>query len=502
MRQRVWRQRVRVQALGVQALGAVAVVCGAAVTGCDDDDSVVGTTRAAVALANHSATPALVKNVLPGVAVYSLLSSEDALPGSPGWVFGGSADGSGLLENADGTYTLLVNNEDNYSVSRIRLDSTFKPVRGDYLLNSDGGRWRLCSATLATPAVHGFGPMYFTAGETDRESQIHAVRPDGGLNSSTILTAFGRWNAEQALPLPATAYANRTVVLIGDDGSDAFGGQLAMYVGGSVGDLTGGNLYALARADNNIRERDMAVGQRYNVEFRQIANQQSLSGAQVDSAGARLNVIRFGRVEDVDYRKGSSANAREVYFIVTGQANTGVNADNSRSKYGRVYRLLLDAADPLRGTLEVVLDGDDRSGPARQFQNPDNIYVGENYVYVQEDPNGYGDETHDAYIYQYDIASRALRVAMELDHRRAAPDAAKYNVAGQGNYAYRESTFGSWEYGALIDVSEQVGQPNTFVLSVQPHTWRAERYRRPDGGSLRAAEDQASQMLVLQGLPR
>jgi hypothetical protein len=483
-----------------------ALLCGVlsavAATACGDDDALIAPAPAPVALASHSATPALVKNVLAGVDVYSLLSSEDVLAASPNWVFGGSADGSGLMRNADGSYTLLVNNEDNYSVSRVRLDSTFKPVRGDYLMNSDGGRWRLCSATLAAPAVHGFGPLSFTADETDRESQIHAVNPEGSLNSSTIVTAFGRWNAEQALPLPAAAYANRTVVLIGDDGSDAFGGQLAMYVGRSVGDLTGGNLYALARTDDNIRERDMVVGQRYDVEFRQIANQQSLSGAQIDSAGARLNVIRFGRVEDVDYRKGSSANAREVYFVVTGQANTGVNADDSRSKYGRVYRLRLDAADPLKATLEVVLDGDDRAGPARQFQNPDNIYVGQNYLYVQEDPNGYGDETHDAYIYQYDIAARSVRVAMELDHRRTAADAAKYNTTGQGNYAFRASTFGSWEYGALIDVSDQVGIPDTFVLSVQPHTWRAERYRRPDGGSLRAAEDQASQLLVLKGLPR
>lgn len=206
-------------------------------------------------------------------------------------------------------------------------------------------------------------------------------------------------------------------------------------------------------------------------------------------------MVRLGGVEDIDYREGGAANAREIYFVVTGQNNTGDNADYSRSKYGRIHRLVLDAADPLKGTLEVVLDGDDRSGPARQFQNPDNIYAGERFVYVQEDPNGYGDETHDAYIYQYDVASRAVRVAMELDHRRDAADAAKFNVGGR-------STFGSREYGALIDASEQVGQPDTFVLAVQPHTWRGDRYRRADGGALRPDENQASQLLVLQGLLR
>jgi hypothetical protein len=57
------------------------------------------------------------------------------------------------------------------------------------------------------------------------------------------------------------------------------------------------------------------------------------------------------------------------------------------------------------GTLKVVLDGDDRNGIAK-IPESDNIYVTKNYVYVQEDANGYGDETHDAYIYQYDIAKK------------------------------------------------------------------------------------------------
>jgi hypothetical protein len=157
--------------------------------------------------------------------------------------------------------------------------------------------------------------------------------------------------------------------------------------------------------------------------------------------------------------------------------------------------LNLDAANPLTGNLEVILDGDDRTGIAGKFQNPDNICVTKNYVYVQEDANGYGDETHDAYIYQYDIAKKTLKVALELDHRRTAADAAKYNVGGT-------SAFGDWEYGALIDVSEQVGIADTFMLSVQPHTWRGDKYKGVDGGKLRTAENQASQIVVIKGLAR
>jgi len=382
-------------------------------------------------------------------------------------------------------------------VSRVRFDATLKPLSGDYVVNSTAGRYRLCSATLATPEVHGFGPLFITAGESSEESEILAVDPSGSANTPKYLAAFGRWNTENAVPLPKDAYANRTVVLIGDDDSGAEGGQVAMYVSNTVGDLDNGNLYVLARSDNNIRERDMNVGQTYPVEFRQIANQKTLTGRQVNLAAAGVNAVRFARVEDLDYRKGSAANSREIYFVATGQNNSGVNADYSRSKYGRAYRLRLDANDPLKGTLEVIADGDDRTGPARLFQNPDNIMVGTNYVYIQEDDNGYGDETHDAYIYQYNIATRELRPVLEMDHRRTATDAALYNAVGA-----RPAGKAGWEYGAMIDVSGQLGQADTFVLALQPHSWRALKYAGVDGGTLRPTENQASMMVVVKGLSR
>ncbi len=478
---------------------ALAGIGALSLTACDDDDSLGISPAPAIVPRNTSVTPALVKGLPPGVQVYSLFSSDDSLPGSAR--FGGSADGAGLLRNADGTFTLLTNHEDNFAVSQLQLGADFTPTRLDYVLSSAAGRWRLCSATLATPEIHGFGPLYLTVGESGIESQIHGIVPNGarftgGPDDASLLPALGRWNSENALPLPKDAYADRTVIVIGDDDSGTNGGQVAMYVG-PRGDLRTGNLYVMKRRDDNIRERDMVVGQSYDVEFVQVPNAPGTTGAQIEAAGRAQNMLQFGRVEDLDYRKGSAAGAREIWFNVTGQNNTGVNAGYQRSKYGRVYRLVLDPANPLRGTLRVVLDGDDRTGPARQFQNPDNIYVGTNHVYVQEDPNGYGDETHDAYIYQYDIASGALRVVMELDHRRTAVDAAKYNV---GSAAAR---FGSWEYGAMIDVSNEVGIRDAFALMIQPHTWLDDRFRNVAGPHTALPnERQGSQVLLVTGLPR
>lgn len=85
----------------------------------DDDD----VKEHGIKFQNYSEEPSLLKK-LPGyedLEVYTLISSSDKLPGSPDYTFGGSADGSGLLKTAGG-YMYLVNNEDNYAVSRIFLN--------------------------------------------------------------------------------------------------------------------------------------------------------------------------------------------------------------------------------------------------------------------------------------------------------------------------------------------------------------------------------------------
>ncbi len=471
------------------------LLLSAAIVSCDNDKN--GTE---VVLADQSVTPVLLKKKegFEKLELFSLLTSDDVLPESPNFVFGGSADGSGLLKNEDGTFTFLVNNEDNFSVSRITLDNTFKPIRGEYLLNSNGGTWRLCGASMATPAVNGFGPLYLTCGESGEESRTHGVDPYGDVASNNVskeLPGLGRLSAENALPLKSSAFPGKTVVVIGDDDSGTYGGQVFMYVSNTVGDLTSGSLYMMKRNNDNQREKDMIAGQSYPVSFVKIDNHTTMTGAQINASVNTLKGIKFGRVEDLDYRKGEKAADREIYFNVTGQNTTGVNADASRTKYGRVYQLNLDVNNPLSGTLRVLLDGDDRNGIAKTFQNPDNICVTKNYVYVQEDANGYGDETHDGYIYQYDIANKTLKVVVELDHRRTESDAAKYNVGGT-------SKFGDWEYGALIDVSEQLGIDDTFLLSVQPHTWTDVKYKGVDGGTGRPNEQQASQIVLIKGLAR
>ncbi|AYB29638.1 hypothetical protein [Chryseolinea soli] len=444
-----------------------------------------------VVLANHSTTTTFLKK-FPGyesVDAFSLIGSADYLPESPAYVFGGAADGTGVLKTADG-FVMVVNNEDNIAVSRITLDKTFRPVKGEYILNSDGGMARLCSATLATPEEHGFGPLFLTCSE-NASAQIHGLDPlvvvnDQVKTTPKFLPALGRWYAENAVPLPKTAYTGKTVIIIGDDDSGTYGGQVAMYVSSTVGDLENGSVYVMRTVDQNPREMDLMVDTEVNVEFAKIDNQKDLTGDATNQAATALKALAFGRVEDIDYRKDGVG--REVYFNVTGQPG---NAD--RTKYGRTYKLVLDATDPLKGKLKLVLDGDNRAGKAGTYESPDNIMVTENYAYITEDPNGYADFDHDAYLYQYNLTTGSLRKVFELDHFRSNTEAeAIYGVAA----------IGGWEYGAMVDISDIVGIPNTFTLNIQVHSWKSPQFKNADGGTLATNFDEGSQIVVIHGLPR
>jgi hypothetical protein len=464
-------------------------------TSCDNSDG--NASNSDIVLKQQSITPPFL-NKLAGfenLDISTLLSSEDVLSGSPAYVFGGTADGQGLLKSQDGNgYTFIVNNEDNWSISRITLDKTFKPTKGEYILNSDGGLARLCSGTMVTPEEHGFGPLFLSAGESNIEAMSHAIDPYATPTPSTPkhVAAFGKWSAENEVPLPKTAYPNKTVIIIGEDATDISGGQIAMYMSNTVGDLSNGSLYILRRTDLNIRERDMTIGNTYDVEFVQIPNQTTLTGAQLQQKVIDNQGMRFSKVEDVDYRKGGGSNGREIYFNASGQAKTGVNADFSRTYKGRTYRLILDAANPLKGKLECILDGDDSKSVAyNTFQNPDNVCVTTNYVYLCEDANEYGDETHNGYIYQYDIANKTLKTVVQINKL------AKYNTNGASL-----STVGDWETSGLIDISDVIGVPNTFSVAVQSHTWTDAKFKNPDGGTKRSNENQGSQIVIIKGLPR
>ena len=162
----------RVGALSI--LGLVAFSC----QNNDEVDSV--TVNSEIDFNNTSSVPALVvaKEGFENLKITSMISSSDVLPDSPSFIYGAQPDGAGFMKDAKGEgYMMITNHEILKSVSRVYFDKTLKPIKGEYIVDGIGGMTRLCSATLATPTLHGFGPMFLTAGESGEESMVHGIDP-------------------------------------------------------------------------------------------------------------------------------------------------------------------------------------------------------------------------------------------------------------------------------------------------------------------------------------
>jgi hypothetical protein len=469
-----------------------------------DDEKVPVVEQNVIDFSSHSSVPSLVVPFagFENLAISSLISSSDVLAQSTSFVYGGQPDGAGIFKdpNSDG-YVMITNHEIMKSVSRVFLDKTLKPIKGEYIVDAVGGQTRLCSATLALPAIHGFGPIFLTAGESGEESMVHGINPLGLVsdkaNTSRTLPALGKASMENAVPLPKEAYSGKTVILIGEDQSygtsHTSAGQLIMYVSNTVGDLSNGKLYALKRNDNNQTEMDMVIGTSYDVSFVEIPNAKDLTGAVINTTVNDLKAIRFSRVEDVDYRKGSASNNRELYFTATGQASAGAPVAGY-TMWGRVYKVKLDDSNPLIGKIELVVEGD--STPGTGIINPDNICVTDNYVYIQEDGDSfYADSKHDSYIWQYNIGTKVNKPWLNMNHKRT--DTAWNTLYNQSN----ENRFGSWEFGAMEDISNLIGVPNTFMLNIHPHTWQKDAFKNADGAGVNTNKE-GGQTVIIRNVQR
>ncbi len=447
-----------------------------------------------------SKTPSLLKvtSAFVNLKISPILSSEDVIPNTPDFVYGSMADGAGLIDNGDDTFTLINNIEADYSIARIILNKNLRPISGEYILNAQAtAETAQCSGSLISPEEHGFGPLYLSGGEWGGASKgvflTDPFKEATAASTGQMLPAFGQWSTENAVVIGKDAYPNKTVAFIGDDHSNNTvpSGQLGMYVG-DRGDLNNGKLYGLKVTSNNITyEVDMAEGTEYDAEFVELTEREI---SALDTECKTKGVMGFSRLEDIDWRRGSAANQREIYFAVTGRNKSGLIGKGSI--LGRIYKVTLNATDPT-GTCKItcVLDGDKIGGKAQGFHSPDNILVTENYAYIQEDPNGYLDTASNGYakLYQYNLTTGAIKTVLECDQDRAAS-------LGYG------STTRNWEITGMIDVTDIVNNgTNTFLLITQNHGWEpadGTSFTDPKANPNLANRKEGSTLYVIKGLDR
>lgn len=357
------------------------------------------------------------------------------------------------------------------------MNRDLKPLEGDYIVNATATAFTAqCSGSSITPQEHGFGPLYLSGGEWGGNAKgVYRVNPFRDTEDrveAQRLPALGEWSTENAVVIGKDAYPRQTVVFMGDDDSNNTypEAHFAMYVG-SRGDLNGGELYVLRGKDTTETaigggglkfEMGAVEDNEYDVEWVKV-NERTL--AELNQEAIDSVAIGFQRIEDIDWQRGSAENNRNIFFNATGRYRSD-NPDlaNRGTTFGRVYKLELNQDDPTGDAkLSVVVDGDRVGGKGDGMHSPDNILVTENYVYIQEDPNGYQDLNPNiqgyAKLWQYEIATGNLAEVMECN-QIAATDLGFGTLT---NY---------WEITGLIDVTDIIGASEpTFMGGAQVHGW-------------------------------
>jgi len=514
-------KKITLLSLFITLSGLFIVSCEDGIDGIDGIDGADGAdgqnaTPPPTIFENKSATTPLVA-MMPQfnfVNAYSLISTPDIITnpetGIP-FQLAGSADGAGFLRDGDG-FIYVVNCEDSYAVARIRLDENLNPISGDYLLNSGVADFaRQCSATMFEAEIHGGSRDLFLSASESIANDVKGIDPRIDIPTPQAdfgLDALGEFSWENAVPLPQNTYAGQTVIVGGDDDSSGSQGQITLYhsTNGDA-DFDNGSIYVLrtrqisggldANGDPTVidatpntiyDESNYDFGVEYEVEFVEIPNGAALTKSEMEDVCDVVFASRFMRVEDIDYQKGSDTDGRNIFVAITGRGP----GRGTYNDWGTVYRIELNENSPLTGRMTQIISGNvdtnNADGNLAQLQSPDNITVTENFVYVQEDPNSFN-RGHAAFIYQSDLNGNNIKPVMELVVRQDLDP--------------NNSTGFSGEYGSLIDISDKVGIDGTFLLAVQPHYWESPNFMELDGHfNTTREDDQASQIVILQNLPR
>lgn len=332
---------------------------------------------------------------------------------------------------------------------------------------------KLCSATLGDGRVGFDRPIFMTGEEPsgastfdNRGGQAFAVFE----GNAYALPRLGRYQGENRVPVGFTG--SKTVVFGLEDGPAEGTGlfsQLYMYVGEkqaraadalSINGLNNGRLYVFAAADSTIHGESQFTTKGASLAGRWEPVDWTLHDAALEVAAQAVNAFDLVRVED---GTANPKKAGELWFVTTGAPG---NAFNSR---GRLYRLNFDPNNPTGPTaLTLMLDGNEG------IVSPDNIDLNQHgELAICEDPNfdlladlGL---SRDAYLWIYDIETRALTAVAELD-RQAARTHALAADAGNSSAPERDKP-GGWEFSGVVDAEDYLGR-GAWILDIQAHSLR------------------------------
>jgi hypothetical protein len=426
----------------------------------------------------------------------------------------------------------------NAMVSRLRLNQHSAGVlKGDIVIPSSANYQRFCSNFLVGPAQgserellltneeardivlrsgYAWHPPAVSLTEPSAEQAGVVVAYDVKSGAFKTIYGMGRHNHENDVGVPAYGHP---VVLSGDDTFDAPASQLYMYSAASGAALWNdeGKLYAFVSDNPAVNDYgDFPAAESVAGSFvevpRQIATGKNADGSEVthsDVAGIPpppagipdgpqwvleywshniAKAFQFIRIEDIAYDRN---NPHVVYFADTGEPRAisdeagrlrrGPSGTRGPYPNGRIFKMVLDANDPLKVTSLSLLANFDTGGydnPNVPHQ-PDNVETTANSLLFQEDPGGHNQGAVGyAKIWRYTLPGGPL-----------VPDA-QVNQSARPNL-----TPGSWESSGIVDASAAFG-PGAFLVDVQAHGFEIDTAPSPFPGVTYMRE--AGQLLLFR----
>lgn len=415
----------------------------------------------------------------PGVNFNAILTAGDLV--GNGYSMTGIPDGTGVFDNEDETFTLLVNheipsgngakrahgangafiskwiiNKNNLAVTSgsdlVKIVNlwngtgytTYNPIDS----NSRKSFSRFCSADL--PAISAFfneatglgvtERIYMNGEETGNEGRAFAHIVTGANEGTSYeLPSLGKFSWENSIACP---FAQDKTIVVGLD--DSTPGQVYIYEGtktnsGSEVDkagLTNGKLYGIS-VSGLLTEISASIPNA-NTKFNLIdlGNVRDSSGTALNNKSNNLGVTNFLRPEDGVW---DPSNPNVFYFVTT-------NAFNSPS---RLWKLEFSNINnpALGGFITAILDGTEGQ------KMLDNITIDNSgHIFLQEDV---GNNVHIGKIWQYTIATDELK---EIGHH----DPERF-IQGKENYLTQDE-----ESSGIIDAQSILG-PGKFLLVDQAH---------------------------------
>jgi hypothetical protein len=448
--------------------------------------------------------------------VRALFSADDTVPllgGASGQQYRmvGIPDGLGAHPNGDGTSTLYMNHELNFTalsepvvggprnrgaiVSQWTLDADGDPVAGrrayDRIFAENtllgpapvvGNEAqtprqfaRFCSGFLAGAATGFDRPIYLTNEESGgaesfdgRGGQSVAIFD----NELHTLPKLGRFNKENSVVQPTQG--TQTVIFPNEDGPPTLDNQLYMYVGNkdrSAGasvlarnGLDNGTLYVFRSLDPaRNSERSFTSGS-VTGEWVPIPNAEALTDVELEAASDAAGAMTFVRPEDGAFNPN---NRHEFFFDTTGSSS---GADEGVNELGRLYSLRLHPGNPLKpATLSIVYNADTVVAAGGDIAiSPDNLDASGRYLMINEDGTTesravMAAKGRDGSIWRFDL-TKGPTGAVGVD-AATGTRVAQLDPPGRDGIPVGP---GVWETSGIIDTSGLFG-PDTWLSDVQAH---------------------------------